>query len=454
MAPFQFKALRFAAYRLEMNFQSIEALASFFRSIGVTRLLSKRLAENDNTKQQIYLGGSFEVLQLLPHKTIRTEALGKRPNFKAALDFSWVDDEGRVAVAPRAQLILYPDYPEVRLSGFLLGCPTAPSKFMQPVPSGHRKHFNDSDGRVLFFGVTADDKVYAYLATADSLIAHEFTSRFAAGAFRADGVFLHIPAGGAVDTRKALLAKLREIQVEGWHVSRRMNRDGRIIPYQAQNGGGFTLEALLGVRPNSKAAPDFLGWEIKAYGSSKVTLMTPEPDSGYYGKHGVQAFVRRYGHDAGDDVLYFTGVHRVSEMCAKSGQTLRLRGFDHIKRKIIDVSGGIELVDSKGEVSAAWTFEGLIDHWSRKHAAAAYVPYVKRADTPPEYQYMNPVLLGEETEFQLYLSALHAGKVFYDPGSKVMNASSTRASVKARSQFRMTIANLSLLYKKFEAVNL
>jgi hypothetical protein len=437
-----------------MSFENIESLTNYFRAVGATRLLCKPLAENDNSKQQIYLGGSFEVLQLLPHKTIRTEALGKRPNFKAALDFFWIDDVGQVASAPRAQLILYPDYPEVRLSGFLMSCPTAPSASMQPVPSGKRKHFNDTDGRVLFFGVTDDNKIYAYLAKTGSSISREFATRCEAGAFRADGVFWHVPTRGAVDTRTTLLARLKEIQLAGWHVSKRMDRDGRILPYQAKNGGGYTLEALLEVRPNAKAAPDFLGWEIKAYGGGKVTLMTPEPDAGYYGLNGVQAFVRKYGHDAGDDVLYFTGIHRVNEACTRTGQTMRIRGFDYAKKKIIDVAGGIELVDQTGHVSAAWTFEGLIDHWSKKHAAAAYVPYEKKKSTPPEYQYVNPVLLGEETEFPLYLAALQSGKVFYDPGSKVMNASTTRAIAKARSQFRMTIANLGMLYKKFEPVDL
>ena len=182
--------------------------------------------------------------------------------------------------------------------------------------------------------------------------------------------------------------------------------------------------------------------------------MTPEPDSGYYGAHGVKAFVRKYGHDAGNDVLYFTGVHRVNEASARSGQTLRLRGFDHLKRKIVDVSGGVELVDCHGEISAAWTFERLIDHWSRKHAAAAYVPYDKKMTTSPEYQYKSPVLLGEETEFPRYLAALHSGMVFFDPGSKVMGLSSPKSSSKARSQFRIAIANLPELYKTLKAVEL
>ena len=227
-----------------------------------------------------------------------------------------------------------------------------------------------------------------------------------------------------------------------------------MIPYSAQNGGGYTLEALLGIRPNAKAAPDFMGWEVKAYGGGKVTLMTPEPDVGYYGKNGVEAFVRKYGRAIAGDVLYFTGIHRANQLCDASGQTLILRGFDVSSHKIVDVAGGIDLIDSQNNLSAGWSFQKLIDHWSRKHAAAVYVPYSKKKETPPEFHYESPVLLGEGTDFNLYLGALSNGLVMYDPGSKIVAASSGKSTVKARSQFRIPIKNLSTLYTKFEAIKL
>ena len=432
-----------------MSFQSLAALVECFRDLGATRVVAKRLAENDNSKQQIYLGGSFEVLQLLPHQSIRTEALGKRPNFKASLNFSWLSDHGTLSPAPHAQLILYPDYPEVRLSGFLRGCADSPNKHMRPVAGHARQHFNSTDGRVLFFAITPNDQIIAYLALAGNAIAQEFAHRADAGEFQAEGILLHVLHAGATSTKEQLLEKLSEIRRAGWHVSCRMNKHGEVIAYAAQNGGGYTLEALLGIKPNSEAAPDFLGWEIKAYGSSKVTLMTPEPDAGFYGEHGVKAFVKKYGHDAGDDVLYFTGIHRAGQLCQASGQTLVVTGFDHHTKKIVDVRGGIQLVDQRGDVSAGWSFQGLIAHWSRKHAAAAYIPYEKKRGIPPEYQYESPILLGEETEFPLYLAALQSGLIVYDPGSKVMNASSANAKVKARSQFRIPVGRLSVLYKKF-----
>lgn len=133
------------------------------RRLGVTRLYAKALAENDNSKQQIYLGGSFDVLQQLPITNLREEPGGKRPNFKASLDLRWVAADGRTERAESAQLILYPDYPEVRLSGFLRGCSLAPSEHMRAVPAPSRRFNNQQDGRILFFGVSADGTTHVCL---------------------------------------------------------------------------------------------------------------------------------------------------------------------------------------------------------------------------------------------------------------------------------------------------
>ena len=40
----------------------LDAVRSALRGLGATTLLAKRLSENDKSKNQIYLGGSFDVL--------------------------------------------------------------------------------------------------------------------------------------------------------------------------------------------------------------------------------------------------------------------------------------------------------------------------------------------------------------------------------------------------------
>lgn len=435
-----------------MAFERLSDLMERFKALGATRVLFKRLAENDNSKQQIYLGNSFEVLQQLPYKAIRTESGFKRETFKADLDFSWIDSEGRVAKAPGAQLILYPKYPEVRLSGFLRGCALAPAENMRPIPKAERESAGP-DGRLFFLAITPANAVLAYLALRGDKVSEDVNSIEKRTNLLQHGVFFELLIEGRKNSRQALLEKLRDIYIAGWHFSRRLNRHGIAIPYAAPNGGGYTLEALFGIVPNGISEPDFLGWELKAYSSSRITLMTPEPNSGYYGNHGVEAFLRKYGRKLPDNVVYFTGNHRANNVCAASGQTLTLRGFDLVGRKITDVGGGLELLDGRGNVTAAWSFAALMEHWGRKHASAAYVKYEKDAAIPPQYRYLTPALLGEGTDFIRYLSAIGTGSVVYDPGCKLFIANG-RTRVKARSQFRVTVPKLADLYHRFEAVPL
>ena len=40
---------------------------------GVTRLVFKRLAPNDNSKNQVYLGGDYSALQILPFSEVTAD---------------------------------------------------------------------------------------------------------------------------------------------------------------------------------------------------------------------------------------------------------------------------------------------------------------------------------------------------------------------------------------------
>jgi len=413
-----------------------------------------------------------------------------------------------VAQAPRAKLILYPQYPEVRLSGFLSGCPIAPGRHLRPIEGGRRRHDNDPDGRVLVFATTDQGRTYAHLAPAGSPLATELEAKCDSGELAGSGIFwvvaFRVPPGDRESSvcvaeerrtaryevtvskvrtpqqgelplvdrspdslgdlplfavpvrspRDELIRRLWKIHACGWHQSVRLDRHGMRVPYRARNGGGYTLEAQFGIIPNGNSEPDFLGWELKAHSGNRITLMTPEPDDGLYGEKGTQAFVRMYGHNAGGDTLYFTGVHRANEFCGGTGLMLGVHGFDAVGAKIVDVSGGLGLIDRNGTNAAGWTFAGLISHWGRKHAAAAFVPYTRRQLELPEYSYESPALLGEGTDFVLFLSAITNRRVFLDPGSKVEAASTRRPRVKARNQFRVATRHLGDLYRSLEAVPL
>lgn len=437
---------------------TLTEIQAIFSAAGANRIFLKPLAENDNSKQQIYLGGSFDALNELPFGSVTASVDCKVPNFKAKVDLSWLSVNGKFVPAPRAQLILYPSYPEVRLSGFLVGCSAAPSQWMQPIPRERRKGKDALDGRVLFLAITSGRKILAYLAPPQSNASCEVFEKINTGEIdtaASTGVLYFLPQAGSASTtgRDSLLAQLRFIKSKLWIPGTRLRADGQAIPYTASNGGGYTLEAELGIRPNGNAAPDYQGWEIKASADSRITLMTPEPDSGYYGTYGVESFVRKYGYERPDGTWYFTGVHRVGIRQSRTHQILVLSGFDPVTETVTDVNGGIVLLDKDGSPSAGWTYPRLIEHWGRKHANAAYVPYQRNSAN--QYLYQGPVLLGTGTSFGKFLAAMQSGELFYDPAPKIKpGAGVFGPRVKARSQFRTTKNALPSLYDSFESIDI
>jgi hypothetical protein len=238
------------------------------------------------------------------------------------------------------------------------------------------------------------------------------------------------------------------------------------------NAGGLTLEAVLGVAANSDAEPDYLGTELKSLmvkdfcrlpGSKAVTVMTPNPQGGYFATAGLEAFVRRYGYpDQGgeEDRLNFGGVFRVGERSNRTGLTLTLEGFEpsdnSIGGKITDLSGGaIRLVDDDGRVAAAWPFPKLLSHWERKHASAAYVPAQRRKDPSGalEFRYSDRVWLGTGTDFIRFLACVASGVVYQDPAHSLKAESSAHPKTHSRSQFRIHWKDLAALYSDFREVS-
>lgn len=420
-------------------------LKEIFADLGCSRILYKLLAENDNSKNQIYLGTNFEVLNIFPNLNVRVEEGAKKAIFKAALNFSWIDVQGNVEPATHAQLILYPQYPEVRFSGFLRGCKNSPSELLNCRMTG----------RILLLGIKNSGEIYGFAIAPDSPLARELQAEHPV---TVDTVFQHIPlvAGrDAGDSRILLLRELKRIHEKEWLLSKRLNSDGGIVACQAPNCGGYTLEAELGVRPNGFSQPDYLGWEVKQFSvpsfsgkySGILTLMTPEPDGGDYCDKGVDYFVRTYGYvdtKGRDDRLNFGGIYRNNMQHSVTGLRLGLVGYS-AGQKILDGNGSIALFGRTGQVAASWSFAGLMTHWNRKHAQAVYVPSMKR-EQPLQYCYGGAVYLAVGTDFLRFLGVLAKGGVYYDPGIKIEKASTGKPKIKRRSQFRVKFNDLAGLY--------
>jgi len=428
-------------------------LKKIFADHGCQKLFVKRLSPNDNSKNQVYLGGSFGILNIFPLSTITNESAGdwKRERFKATLNFSWVDSDGLLFPAPNAQLVLYPKYPEVRFSGFLSGCQKPPSELMSVRLAD----------RLLFFGVSNNGVIIGFVTAPDSEISNEFNSIISDDEL---GVFKVINLSLITNNREKLLSELLRIHNSEWIVSKRLDKYSNILPCKSPNCGGYTLEAELGITPNGYSEPDYLGWEIKQFGvtnfehinSRVITLMTPEPTNGYYVDHGVEAFIRKYGYDDHNgraDRMNFGGIHKFGLTHPTTELTLNLTGFDKETGKIRSTDGRISLVDKAGSDAASWSFSSMLLHWNRKHNQACYVPSMLDRNEPIRYKYGNKVILGTGTDFIFFLQQMVVGNIYYDPGIKLENIS-THPTTKRRSQFRIKSQNLSNLYKTSEIVRL
>ena len=120
------------------------------------------------------------------------------------------------------------------------------------------------------------------------------------------------------------------------------------------------------------------------------------------------------------DRLNFGGRHVVGVRCPPTGLTLRLVGYDATTGEITDAKGQIALVSDTDEVAASWSFKKILEHWSRKHAQAVYVPSKRQTEPNWQYAYGHKVRLAQGTDSLRLLRAFAAGAMYYDPGIKVL----------------------------------
>lgn len=423
---------------------TLDNLKTILKQLGATEFLYKYLSDNDNSKNQIYLSGSYEALQLLPYGEIYSEEGTKRPTFKAPLELYWLSDTGETELAPNSKLILYPKYPEIRLSGFLSNCSIAPKKYLQPKERAERT--KSYDGRVLILCVV-NQRIIAYLAPPSSPISNYLFSR------PVDGVFGHEPID-TVDAKIELLRILKHAYDTNPHRLVRMFPDGVIRPYSERNAAGYTLEAQFGIVPNGIPEPDFMDWELKCYNKNVLTLMTPQPNGGLYWEIGNRNFVKKYGHLTQDGSMYFTGPYTCeSKPVYGVSRKMLITGFDVESKKITDANGAIHLVENGDTELASWSFSHILNHWKNKHNKVCYVKYqnhVSYDSSEGKINFLPKILLCQGTSPIKLLESISANIVYYDPGSKI----SSSGEQKARSQYRVHENMIPCLYDFSEHVDL
>lgn len=434
-------------------------------ALGASEVLVKNLAPNDNSKNQIYLSGDISSLGMIPTgevvfhpgTSMKPGASNRGPIFRAGMDLWWLSSDGSISPAPNSKLILYPQYSEVRLSGFLSACRAAPSTLFDPHKRGREP------GRILMLAPLPDGRVIAAVFSADSEEANAIRS-VPGELYGVLHRFELVPAHTA-SSEDVLLAELKRIHLLGWLDPEYLSRDGTRRPCRGTNCGGVTLETHLGITANGYSEPDFHGWEVKQHNvgswahesASRVTLMTPEPSGGAYVEKGPKYFVRTWGYPdqrGREDRLNFGGIYRVGGTENKRTRLrLVLTGYDEITGNF-EGDGAVMLIDPMDKVAASWSFAKLIDHWKRKHAKAVFVPSIVKKHPSIQYQYGWRVSLATGGRFSFLLRAFAYGSVHYDPGIKLEGASGPEEKLKRRSQFRIDSRQLGSLYESYRQVDL
>lgn len=438
---------------------SLHSVRELFASVGAQQVQVKYLSRNHNSKQQIYVAGDLADLAELPlgRVTASGGTSGKpsagAPIYRVPVDWVWLDPGGN-SLAPNTKFIYYPQYPEVRLSGFLQHSPNPPSDLLSHGKRGQER------GRCLLFGATSDRRIAAIVVSAKSPAAQELQQY--RGKF-GEIVYLPIAAGFARDSKSTLLSELSRIHRKDWIDPWRLYADGSSKVCRGTNCGGITLESELGIPSNAAPGPDFADWEVKQHavtnlgrpGTGRITLLTPQPDEGLYAVNGTDWFTRTFGVFNGASRYDFTGIHKSDgSRNHKTGLSMSLTGFDsstgHVTR-----DGMIALTDpSTGELVSGWTFAKLLTHWQTKHAKAVYVPSIIRRNPDPQYRYGNEIHLGIGTTFVKFLTALSAGAVYWDPGMKSELQPNGTWKPKPRSQFRVNVKDLGILYDSFQLIDI
>lgn len=448
---------------------------SFFESLGVDILYFKELSLNqDNDKNQIYLGSDSidGIINLFPSSLIkigvsksnkkRKSKIGKSM-IAAKLNFFWLDEINKSYPAPNAKIIDYFQYPEVRLSGFLKNCKKSPESLRRT----KQKKFGK---RILAIGANKKGETYGkvYTEKENSLFVKNFPNLNNSKIFKVLKSVTLVKKNEKLiinkEPKKQILSELKVIYEKGWHKSVKLNVDGKTKPYKANNGSGYTLEALLDIIPNSEKKPDKYGYEIKTISKSSVSLMTPTADGGEEHDLGFKKFMIRNGWKSkkDDKKIVFTGPYKNEEI--NNNIKMLLKGYLKKENKF-DAVENINLVLNKltnlAEISK-WSFNKFFHSWETKHANAIYIKN-ERDSINNKYKYSNIVYVCHGTSIWRMLKALIDKKIYYDPGHEVYIKGHTKypnGKVWQRPQWRMSaskknfVSNLEVLYGSVEIVDL
>lgn len=408
---------------------SLRELKDVLAAHGVHEALIKPLTRNHNDKNQIYSGSDFAPLYPMFDMAFSLrgassssknggETQGKIIPEAVFSTFAWLDDAGREVRARQVKMIIYPQYPETRLSGFRTVENTMPASLSVEFTKA-----NPETARYLVLGRRGVGEVLALMVVGPApQLADEIAALSGAPGSRA---WKHLRLRATAAGR--LLARLADAVGKALP-GRRLDASGRTLPFNGTQVCGYTLEHELGIVPNSDKNGDFEGIELKTHTQRKVTLFTPEPDMGCYAADFAN-FMTTFGYSDEAGHWRLTGVHRVGVRCSKSGLTLRVMNHDREMSLAASADRNVHLglFDDEGRLAAGWSLERILNSWTSKHNETVYIPAIKTTCGDPALiavghkhliEFSERVLWCRQTSAEQLFEALYNGTVFLDPAPK------------------------------------
>lgn len=464
--------------------KTLTTIADTLRLLGADRAVVKMLPKNGNDKNQVYWGSSFSSLYNNFDLTLAergasislTKNSSKPGSFipEAVFNnFEWVKRDGSLVRARNVKVIIYTQYPEARLSGFLSVANTMP----QSLSVSYTKANPDSKRLLVLGRLPGGACVALVYLDVSAALASEVAALPGLEGSRVCKL-LTIEQGYS-DRLFGQLAGIVSRPMKGC----RLDAFGKTLPFTGTQVCGYTLEHALGIIPNAGKDGDLYGIELKTHTQVKVTLFTPEPDFGLYAEN-FEKFMRQYGYQNGEE-WRVTGVHRANERCKKSGLTLLVREYrvaepggskpDWIRDEkgekkpfpydsMTSLTSKMEsvevvLVDDDGRVAAGWSLERLMNNWGAKHNEVVYISAAKNDNSKQfeadqgfayEVTFAPKVIWCRETSAERLLKAIDTGVIFLDPAPKFVPDDLSKN--KRRAQWRVNDVTKAVhtLYERVE----
>jgi hypothetical protein len=435
---------------------SIKDVYDLLEGHGAEVALLKLLPKNANDKNQIYIASDFGVLYELFDLALAERAVSVSASVRADLGiriaeasfkkFFWMKRDGSLVEAKKVKAIVYPQYPEARLSGLQ----TIEGTMPQALSVAFTKSSPEAKRLLVLARLPLGGCIGIVYLGLSPAFEQELASLPSFERARACKKLTIAQGNGRKLEQRlsgVLGVHLRGCRLDGY---------GRTLPFSGTQVCGYTLEHALGIVPNSSSDGDLYGIELKTHTQLKVTLFTPEPDGGAYVRD-FSEFMKKYGYQDNDGDYRLTGIHRANVMCEKSGLTLRLRECRFVgnERTWVDYDPQtpltakldaveVALIGKDGEVAASWSLPRLMNCWGAKHNEAVYiqadkVPNPNLAEASEGYEHLitfgTTVMWCRQTSAERLLSAINDGTIYLDPAPKLHG--SNPAKNKRRSQWRV-----------------